>query len=446
MLKLQPKVFIQAFVSLCVLAFGALAFYEYYTAQKEKEKQEELALFLPHTELKQLKAFQIEQSNDQLSAVQKEKEWFLIKPVEDLLDWTELSRWFDSIKSQKVQKISTENIDWKDYYLDSAPSVQLALVGGEKIIFSVSKKSSFDGRYFIKKSGELFIGESDFFSEVNEKDLGSFRSKKILPGLNHANQIQFKGRYNFQLNWRDYKWSLEGASPGSLPLDSSRLDGFWTDLSSLKALSIKEAVQPSSLRNYQLNKPQQIINLVYGDKKYTLKLSFLKGEKAFVVVSHRNYIFEISKEQADKLLLPKNDIYNHNFPFHYKAGLAVHVEKRAGKSGFAIKKEGESWKSAEGRTVDSEKVKDLLDQIKELRGENYKKGIDSKPLRSFVIKDSESQLLFELQEISQSKNSSWVKTNLWPERIAVSKSEIDGIFNQDIFVKKDDKSDSVKTE
>ncbi|MCZ0931586.1 MAG: DUF4340 domain-containing protein [Oligoflexia bacterium] len=442
---MKPRFFIQIFVSLCILAFGALALYEYYQSQKEKEKEEELSLFLPHIERKQLKAFQIEQTNNRLSAVQKGREWLLTEPVKDLLDGTELSRWFDSIKRQKVQKVKAEAVDWKSYYLDSAPFVQLELVSGEKITFSVSKKSSFDGRYFIKKAGELFIGESGFSSEVNEKNLDDFRSKKILPALNHASWIQFKGKSNFQLNWKDYKWSLEDADKNSLPLDSSRLDGFWTDINSMKALSIKEAVGPDSLKKYQLNKPQLILNITYGDKESILKLSLVKEGKAFVAISHRNYIFEISKEQANQLLLPKKEIYDHNFPFNYKTSLAFQVERQDDKNSFTIKKEGELWKSQQGKTVDPKKVEDLLDRIKELRGEKYKRGTDKAPLRSFVIKDSENQLIFELKEVSQSKNVSWLRTNLWPERIAVSKDLISDIFSEDIFLKPEKPSDSSKT-
>ena len=430
---MKPRVFIRSFISLFVLAFGAWAFYEYYQSQKKKEREAEQALLLPLIELRQLKAFQISQGDSRLSAVKKEKEWFLEEPVPDRMDWAELSRWFSALKQQKVQILSVEGLNWKDYYLDSAPFVQLDLEGGEKITFSVSKKSSFDGRYFIKKAGRLFLGESSFFSEVNQKNLEDFRSKKILPDLNHANRIQFKGQ--FQLNWQDHKWSLKGADPKSLPLDSSRLDGFWTDISGLKALSIKEAVNSKNIKKYGLNSPQLVLTLSYGDKEYLLKLSPIKEEKAFVSISHRDYIFEISKEQADKLLLPKKEIYDHNFPFNYKTALTAQAERQEGQNSFKIKKEGGNWKSEEGKAVDSDKLEDWLDQIKKLRGKKYKKAIDKKAERFIEIKDKEGRLIFELKELSQSQNSSWVQTNLWKERIAVSKEEIDDIFSQDIFVK-----------
>ena len=466
MLKFQPKVFIQAFVSLFVLGFGAWAFYEYYQAQSEKEQQEEQALFLSDVDLSQIKELRIDQKNNNLFFAMRpgnKTDFALIKPVQDLINSTKLSQWFSAIKSQKVQKISSENIDWKNYYLDSAPFVQLDLISGDRITFSVSKKSSFDGRYFIKKvkksmaelkepdeefvvkgEAELFIGDSSFFSEVNEKDFEDFRSKKILPDLAHVNRLQFKGRTQFQLNWQDYKWSLEGANSQQLPLDSSRLDGYWTDLNALKAESIKGPVNPKNLKKYLLNKAQLILKLNYGDKEYTLKLSPIKEGKAFVSISHRDYIFEISKDQADKLLLLKKEIYDQNFPFHYKTNQSIQVERRAGKgrvkNSFIVKKEGENWKSKEGKDIDSEKLESLLDRVKELRGEGYKKAIEKEPLRSFTVRDNKGQLIFELKELSQTKASSWVQTNLWPERIAVPISDINKIFSQDIFIKKENKA------
>ncbi|MCY4321456.1 MAG: hypothetical protein OXC37_03500, partial [Bdellovibrionaceae bacterium] len=118
---MKPKFFIQFFISFCVIAVGALAFYEYYQSQKEKQKQEELSLFLPHVNLEELESFQIKKENNQLIAEKKDQKWLLIEPVKDLMSWTEFSRWFDSIKRQKVQKMDSDNLDWKNYYLDSAP-------------------------------------------------------------------------------------------------------------------------------------------------------------------------------------------------------------------------------------------------------------------------------------------------------------------------------------
>ena len=416
---------------------GAWAFYEHRQSQTEQQKKNEETSFLNQIKFKDLKAFRIIKGSKQLEVVQENKTWVLKKPIQDLASWTEISRWFDELQNQKVQKIQSEgDVLWKDYYLDNAPSVEMELNSGEKFSFSVSKKSSFDGKYFIKSDEELLLGEHYFFSEVNEKDFDSFRRKKILPPLGHASKIQFHGKSSFTFHWTDYKWSLDQSK--AFPLDSSRLDGFWTDINSLTASFIKEAVTASSIKKYKLHKPQLKITLSYPnkDKKYLLQLSPFQNDKAYVSISHRNFILEISKESAEKLILSRDDIRDHNFPFNYDKSSAVQIERKNEKNSFSVKKVKESWQSLlpENETVDSEKVEELLDKIKELKGEKYKSDSAQKSLRSIAIKNADGQVIFELKEVSTGNARSWVKSSLWKELTEVSKSSLNEIFTLDIFL------------
>lgn len=438
---MKTQFIFQIFFSVLVLALGAFAFYEYKKSQSENKQKEESALFLNDVKLEDLKAFRIFKEKEQLSAVQENNNWTLEKPVQDLASFTEISRWFGEITNQKVQKIQTEGSpQWEDYYLDKASRVEMDLLSGKNISFVVSRKSSFDGKYFVRKGEELFIGEQYFNSEVNVKDFDSFRNKKILPSFGHAKSIQFHGRENFKLHWANYKWKLDGAKKEALPLDDSRLDGFWTDSNNLKAIEIKEPVKASSLKKYKLNRPQLKITFAYPgkDEQYTLKLSPFQEDKAFLSVSHRNFIMQISKESAEKLILSKNEVWNHNFPFDYKENLAVQIERKDKKQSFKIKKLNDTWKSLNQKNsaIDSEKLNQLLNQIKELRGEKYRTGSVGKNARTIEIKNTAGETIFKLEEASINGNNSWIKTNLWKELISIPKNSIDEIFNQDIFSKK----------
>lgn len=438
---MKTKFFGQIFVSFLVLALGAWAFYEYKVSQKEqKQEAEEASLF--KQDLKELKAFRIKKEDKQLEMAEEGKDWLLKQPVKDLASFTEISRWFGEIKNQKIQKIKTkENIQWEDYHLDKAPKVEMEFASGENISFSVSRKNSFDGKYFIKKGEELFIGERYFYSEVNEKDFDSFRSKKLMPSRGgHAVKIQLKGKENLTLHWSDYKWSLDEKNKKKpFPLDSDRLDGFWTDANSMKASSIKEAVAPSSLKKYGLTHPQVEIIFSYPekDKSQKLKLSSIKEDKAFASVSHRDFIFEISKEDAEKLILSKSAIRDHAFPFNFKKGPSAQIERKSNKEkSFAVKKVKEDhWKNlnTEDQPIDAKKVEELLDKIKELKGEKYKKSSAKQNKRSIEVKNSEDEMIFELKEVSVSGSYSWVKTNLWDELVAVEKDSLDEIFSANIY-------------
>lgn len=439
---MKTKLFNQIFFSLLILALGGWAFYEYKQSQKEQAQKEEEASLL-NKKLEDLKTFRIKKEGHVLETTKENQDWFLKQPVKDLADFTEISRWFDEIKNQKIQNITKkEGIKWEDYYLDEAPSVEMEFFSGEIISFSVSKKSSFDGKYFIKKGENLFIGEQYFSSEVNEKDFDSFRNKKLLPSLGHATKIQLKGKESFTLHWSDYKWSFDKSKKKkTFPLDSDRLDGFWTDASSMKASAIKEAVNSSSsLKKYGLNKPQLEIHFNYSDKdkSYSLKLSPFKKEedKAFVSVSHRDFILEISKEDAKKLILSQKEIRDHAFPFNYKKDLAAQIERKNDKKSFSIKKIKDNWTSLNTKelSIDIKKVKALLEKIKELRGEKYKTDPIKQGRRSLEIKNAAGEIIFELKEGSTSGSHFWVKTNLWDELVAVSKVSLNEIFNHKITV------------
>ena len=438
---MNTKFFTQVFLSVFVLALGGWAFYEYKKSQQEEIKKTEEASFLKK-ELKNLKAIRIQKNKEKLEVLKEDKEWILKAPIKDLADWKEISRWFDEIKNQKVQKLETPtDIKWEEYDLDEAPQVEIEFASGETLSFSVSKQSSFDGKYFIKKEEELFVGESHFSREVNEKDFDSFRSKKILPSWGHATTIQMQGKENFLLKWADYEWSLDNSSSKkAFPLDSNRLDGFWTDLSSMEALFIKETVNSSSLKKYKLHKPQLQIQFSYPDKEksHTLKLSPFKEDKAFVSLSHRDFIMEISKSEAEKLLLSQKDIRDQAFPFNYKKDLAEQIERKNKDKSFLIQKSKEGWQSLNDKTkkLDTEKISDFLDKIKNLRGEKYKTGSIKQSKRLIEIKKKGGEVLFELKEQVSSDENSWVKTNLWEELVAVSKTDLDSLFEQQITPEK----------
>ena len=82
--------------------------------------------------------------------------------------------------------------------------------------------------------------------------------------------------------------------------------------------------------------------------------------------------------------------------------------------------------------VDAKKIESLLDKIKELRGEKYKTGSAKQAKRYLEIKNTAGEIVFELKETSISGSYSWVKTNLWDELVAVSKTSLDEIFNHKI--------------
>ena len=124
--------------------------YCYRKSHKEGDNGDKTPLL--SGELKDVEKIQLFNASLSLSIVQEKGDWFLKKPLEDFVDFSELSRWFHAPQDQKLKLISKEpNIQWEEYHLKNPSVVEITFSSGNVITFSVSEKTAFDGRWFIKK-------------------------------------------------------------------------------------------------------------------------------------------------------------------------------------------------------------------------------------------------------------------------------------------------------
>jgi len=459
----------KTFLSFFVLFIGGLAFYEYRKTtllEREKQKTSQLLSGLKLDSVKIIRFFKRE-SQETLSLKQKEGDWFLLEPVEDIANFTELSRWFDTISRHKVVTLDLDSTKAEHYHWGEKPSLELDLSTGESLKLFLSSKSAFDGRWFIKKENQIFLAEQGIDKELKTKNLEDFRSKKIFPFLKHPAQIKIEALKNQNLvfYWKDNSWSLESRKDSNLPLDQKVLSEFWEDLKSLEAdmiLSSQTLSFEEQLKKYQLEKPAVKITLFYGEEKnHILNLSSIQNGKLYASVSHRDFVFEIPKKTEDELLLLKEQIYDHSFPFDFDLPLVSQIQITTPENTLSLKKQEEEWmiegsevfdniqgsqsqsqEDEKNQTKESQtkktsndkdlkqKSEDFLNELKKLKGSRYKKITnEKKPLRSLQLKNNDGELLFELQELEQVQKQSLVKTNLWGKGIFIPKDEIDKIFN-----------------
>ena len=280
--------------------------------------------------------------NESLSLlIAKEKgDWFLKEPLEDFVDFTELSRWFRALQAQKLRLISEgPDIQWEEYHLKKPSTVEITFSSGNTKAFSVSEKSSFDGKWFVKKENQLFLGESELGPEVNKRTLDSYRSKKLLHSFGHPLTVKFqrKNQRPLNLGWKGSKWAyLED----KIPLDSSHLNTFWTDLSSLKGNQIAGPITKANLQKFALLKPFVEISLKFEKKETTLLIRFspVKEGAVYGYTSKRNYILKFSEADFEKILLSKENIRDHGQPFRYKKEEVSQLQLTGGKVSFSSQK------------------------------------------------------------------------------------------------------------
>ena len=322
-------------VLIIFFAVVGYALYEYKKNQSEGDTKDRTPLL--SGELKDVEKIRLSNASLSLLIIKEKGDWFLKKPLEDFVDFKELSRWFHALQDQKLKLISEKpDIQWEEYHLKNPAVVELTFSSGNVVTFSISEKASFDGNWFIKKEGRLFLGESDFGQEVNERTLDSYRSKKLLHSFGHPSTIKFQKKNQRPLNftWKDSQWIY--SEDKTLPLDSNHLNTFWTDLSSLKGNQIASPVTKVNLQKFNLTKPFVEISLSFEKKEDTtvIRFSSIKDGSVYGYASKRNYILKFSESDFEKILLSQDTIRDHGQPFRFKKETAFELQLQGGKFPF----------------------------------------------------------------------------------------------------------------
>lgn len=440
------------------------ALFEYRKSLKEEGK-EGIALFKGTIE----DATQIQLSNPSSSLLiaKKKGDWFLEKPLEDFVDFPELSSWFDTLQNHKLKLISEKpNIKWEDYHLKDASKVEIHFSSGDSIVFSVSKKPSFDGKWFVKKGESLFLGDTDLGKEVNEKTVDSYRSKKLLHSFGHPTKIQFQKKEwkrPLKFSWEKSTWTY--LNQKTFPLNSTNMNMFWTELSSLKGERIVGEATPSNLKKWGLQNPSVTIMLGFPseEKKSTtetaIRFSPVKDGKVYGYTSGRNYIIEISETKFEEILLSEESIRDHEQPFRYKKEEAFQIQWKDKKTSYIVQRnltpseekskqekkkedlseDSQSWhiKEPKGKKANSEEINALLNVIYNLKGKKYKQGSIGKVKTSIEIRDQSNELLFKM-EVGDSyreneEEFSWVQTSLSTDKVGIPKELLQPIYEKNPF-------------
>ena len=441
---------------LFVSALGGYALYDYYRSNERKEKEEELSRFFRESakDVQQIRLTAPKKKPVVLK--QTEGKWRMETPVRDFADFATVSSWLDKLKEQVTEQIRPEgDIQWKDYRLDKETTeAELSLKSGEKFIFSVSSRPSFDGKYFIRKGKELFMGDRFFNDEIKGKTPQSFRSLSVLHTEGHPVQLNYRGKDSFSFVWTDYKWSFK-KSP-SFPLNRDRLDKLWSDLSAFKVATITGKASRSALSKHGLVNPKIQMSLKFNEKDIQIRVSAPKENRVFLHVSDRDYILECSKKEAEKLILSRAELRDHGAPFKYEKDQARLFELKGKKYSFTAQKtEAGEWRSAQpagDRQIDTEKLTAILNSLHKLKGKRYSAAPLKSSQDSLILKNEKGEVIFEMktgqmfQPQSKGERLTWVQTSLSKGKTAVSKVSLDKIFNTNPYMitKKDDDKTSDK--
>ena len=394
-----------------VFLIGTWVLYDYKNQSQESNLSS--TNFLKDIDFNQVKSFLFKSKKGKIQLTKKSDNWHLFQPVKDFSSLTYLTTWFNSLKKEKLIEIKTQTpISWSDYYLDPGFFVELTLDTGKKLKFFISSKSSFDGKYFIRKEDRLFIGSRLFFENIIGKSFEDFRSLKIINHVGHPKQISYKGKKTFTFKWQNYKWNFS-----SFPLKNNIINDFWSFLVTQKAKKI--LTQDEDFKKARL---YAVIELSFKTHILVIKIKSLDQSRFFIQTNQRKAILEFDSKTIQPWLLTETVLRDHGRAFQFDKNQLASAQIKTSKKQFVVNKSD----------IGSDAVQIFLNQILNLKAKKYSKALIKSKSRSLVLKDADNKLIFSLKEGASFKENkeelTWVKTNLQKEKQAVSSAILNKIF------------------
>ena len=273
---------------LCIA--GALAFFAVFeyrrSAEKEEAKKQSALIFKSPIRKSIIKLSFVQQDGSQLILEKKDQEWRLIQPVKDLASSSAVEGLLDDLFDESAQVLSEESVLWSDYDLDPPFSSLSLYSANEEWNIGISGESSFDGKFYIKKDSKLLLASSSW-SRLSRPWTDTYRSRSLYSRPSSLSKLYYKKQNeNYKLIQKDGKWQWDLKQPLSQKAVEDFVDLLKGDLISAFLNQKKTS----------LLKPDLEVKIFNEDQKepWVLKLKKTSEEKAQVILSDRDFIYELN--------------------------------------------------------------------------------------------------------------------------------------------------------
>lgn len=459
-----------------VAGTASFAFYQHKQSQKEKQKEEKKNLIFSSLELSQVKSIFIKRGGKKIHLLRQDKGWYMDSPVKDRADSDLVGEWLQSLLSEKVKVVREKGANWAEYGLDeNIKTIEITTISDKKLKLNISYYSAFDGSFYIKKGERLLLGNTSW-ANLTDKEGDYFRSYKLLDEGSHPVSLRYHSKlFKIKLKWENYNWKWDGDSV--FPLSHSELESYWNTITNTDFEKTVYSNTELLRKKFRLLAPAIELEMNFKKgKKWSVKLSPEVNGKFYALVSNRDYIFTLNKEQREKILLTEEKVRDHRQPFQFKKkvyfvdlkgyGVDIQVEREKEKwkllqasvepSGKVIKKKNgkkedgavkdELKSKTKEKKLDEEELQTVLNKIRLFSAKQYfdeKKSFVKKA--HLVLKDKEGNLILDLQlsdpfELKGEKRV-YVTSHIGKEVMALDFGDVKPVFSPSLL-----KTDRAKEE
>lgn len=427
--------FVFLFAFLAVLGWG---YYEYQKTQETKSAEAKKGKLLQFA-ISSIDGFEKSSPSETYSVKRdQDGQWVIDGQLKDWADSDMVKNYFRDFEGQKADVVVENPEDMGVFGFGEADTIYRFYSDGKTLEIHQSSKSTFDGRVYLRVSGEsrVYLGEASW-ARFAGKGYSDLRSKSLFPSRGIAvSELRWKRpKEKLSLEKVDQGWQVSGRP--EILLDGSRVQGFLSQIESLKADVVTDIkVDGANLKAFGLiGSKVQEYEALGQDVRRHLKVGTKQDDGyLYLVSSERDYLLKLKPESLEKVALRLDDVRDRKYAFQYDRDSV----KKVLVDGESFVAEDQGWvRASDKKAADEDRLSDLLQKIEGLEVDSFGlRGLGANKKTDFSrkirLEDQAGQPVFELQWTSEvlkrgAQEGYLVKTLKEPKAFFVAKNRLQNL-------------------
>lgn len=374
-----------------LIAVGASVFdvqWEERTAENKKQTDKVLPVGLEAIEAIEIETAESNISESkQVIRLQKEgQKWNLVQPVEDQVDYSQVTDLVGSLTSEVFEKQVAEgqSIDWSIYGLQDKDTLNRIRVFGpslpeEGLAVRRGAQKNFEGKVYLRPefgAPRVLLAAAKWDSLFDRKAF-DLRDKRMLRSVEGLTSISIKSqRAKVNLKNQEGIW-LSTSQEYKLDQNKVRESLYVFTSEAILEFLGEDSPSKADLVRYGLSKPTAEVDLTFQDgKKWQAKLGQDRDGQYFVWLLEAKKVVRIAQADFNKVKeLDWRQLRDRKEPLTFNSEGVTKVTLRDSSQYINVEKKGDDWvkagASSPEKLIASEKVSGLLDQLSVLLVEEF---------------------------------------------------------------------------
>jgi hypothetical protein len=398
-------------MAVLALGLGAFAFFEYQRGQSEQVQLEKSKMLLGWENESEYQSALLELNGKTFEVNRENGVWRVIQPVKDLGDEFNVEAWLSDIGAEKAQKIEPKRnaggeVQWAEYGLDkNLTRLVIKKTSGEQAELFFANLNAYDGSFFIRYNGEVYVGEKTW-SSILSRDPKHLRSRSVYRINQNPTRISFdygRGKKSFALKSENSEWKFESRH---WPLAKSNVETWLADLKKIAVVEFVDSVAKDS--DYGLDAPVVRWELEFPDQKrqtWTIGRKMKSDQpQYFFRISDEAAVFQVDAAFAERVFAHEHYFREGQAPFQLEIEKISKFEWEQGAQKVVLKKsDAGTWELIEGpkgHSFSAEQWERFLQKVKDLNADVFLsksevKGL-TKPFLRMRLLDASGGLVKEM--------------------------------------------------